>query len=171
MSDFHKSKEVYRYTPTANGDKLVPVRGLYVSGLHKEPWYIDHAVTVTGFTSNDGTIVHYTNKRASLQPDHLMNMTNVSSSDVTLAVYSSKSAKLQPDHLMNFIDVSTNTASVYSYTSKREYLQPDHLMNFIDVGVTGVSFTRYNTNRQPQNPQPTIVMTQFTSTAGTISAQ
>ncbi|MBO4736312.1 MAG: hypothetical protein J5614_07945, partial [Paludibacteraceae bacterium] len=99
MSDFHKSKEVYRYTPTANGDKLVPVRGLYVSGLHKEPWYIDHAVTVTGFESNEGTVVHYTSRTEKLEADHLMNLVDVSVNDVALAVYTSKTVSLQPDHI------------------------------------------------------------------------
>jgi len=59
MSGIHKSREVYKYTPTRDGRKLVPVRGLYVSGLHTEPRYMDHWLEVVGYTSNDGDIVDY----------------------------------------------------------------------------------------------------------------
>ena len=62
MSGIHKSREVYKYTPTRDGRKLVPVRGLYVSGLHTEPRYMDHWLEVVGFTSNDGDIVDYTER-------------------------------------------------------------------------------------------------------------
>ena len=59
MSGIHRSKEVYKYTDTPTGRKLVPVRGMYVSGLHTEPWYIDHTVSVSRFTSNEPTIMDY----------------------------------------------------------------------------------------------------------------
>ena len=59
MSGIHKSKEVYKYTETPTGRNLVPVRGVYVSGLHTEPWYIDHTVSVTKYTSNDPIVVDY----------------------------------------------------------------------------------------------------------------
>ena len=97
MSDFHKSKEVYRYTPTANGDKLVPVRGLYVSGLHKEPWYIDHAVTVTKFESNEGTIVHYTSKNTSFYDDSALAFTGLSVGGISIVNYYQASKSVYDD--------------------------------------------------------------------------
>ncbi len=59
-SGIHKSKEIYKYTPTNSGNQCVPIRGLYVSGLHTEPRYYDHLVTVVGFNSNEPEIRDYT---------------------------------------------------------------------------------------------------------------
>lgn len=59
MSGIHKSQEIYKYTPTENGRKCIPIRGLYVSGLHTEPWYVDHVITITNFTSSEPRIEDY----------------------------------------------------------------------------------------------------------------
>ena len=171
MSDFHKSKEVYRYTPTANGDKLVPVRGLYVSGLHKEPWYIDHAVTVTAFTSNDGTVVHYTSASTSFYDDSALAFTGLSVGGISIVNYYQDKASVYDGSALAFTGLSIELPSMMSYSTLKTSVYDDSALSFTGLTVSNsLSITQKRKLQQPQNPQPVITLSQFTSTAGTISA-
>jgi len=170
MSDFHKSKEVYRYTPTANGDKLVPVRGLYVSGLHKEPWYIDHAVTVTGFTSNDGTIVHYTQLNTSVYDDSALAFTGLAIGDISVVNYYHSSASAYDDSALAFTGFEISLPDMTSYETSKVSAYDDSVLSFTALSVdSSLTSMTYKIIRSPQNPQPTITLRQFTSTDSTIS--
>lgn len=170
MSDFHKSKEVYRYTPTANGDKLVPVRGLYVSGLHKEPWYIDHAVTVNNFTSNDGTIVHYTQLNKSIYDDSALAFTGLTIGDVSFVNYYQANALMYDDSALAFTGFDISLPEMTSYETSNVSVYDDSVLSFTALSVdASLTSETYKIIRSPQNPQPTITLRQFTSTDSTIS--
>ncbi|MBO4736754.1 MAG: hypothetical protein J5614_10245 [Paludibacteraceae bacterium] len=170
MSDFHKSKEVYRYTPTANGDKLVPVRGLYVSGLHKEPWYIDHAVTVTKFESNEGTIVHYTSASTSFYDDSALAFTGLSVGGISVVNYYQDKTSVYDGSALAFTGVSIELPSMMSYTQLKANVYDDSALSFTGLTVqSSLTIVPKRKLDQPQNPQPIVTLTQFTSTAGSIS--
>ena len=170
MSDFHKSKEVYRYTPTANGDKLVPVRGLYVSGLHKEPWYIDHAVTVNSFTSNDGTIVHYTQLNKSVYDDSALAFTGLTIGDISVVNYYQDTASAYDDSALAFTGFEISLPEMTSYETSTVSAYDGSALSFTALSVeSSLTSVTCKTVRSPQNPQPTITLRQFTSTDSTIS--
>ena len=68
------------------------------------------------------------------------------------------------------IDITVNDAVIYDYSTTSESLQPDHTMNMTAITVTGASIERYNIIRNNMNAQPSITLTGFSSTAGTISS-
>ena len=76
MSNYYKSKEVYKQHRDAvtHEPKIIPVRGLYVSGDHLEPTYIDHNVTITQCTSTSMTIVDYVDRTIDVPTDHSVNI-------------------------------------------------------------------------------------------------
>lgn len=96
MSGIHKSKEVYKYTRTSNGDKLIPVRGLYVSGLHTEPRYVDHVITVSNFTSNDVHITDYKETPVDISTEAFA-VSGFGSSPIDVTLYTITSKEISSD--------------------------------------------------------------------------
>lgn len=183
MANIHKSKEVYKYTDTANGNKLVPVRGLYVSGTHKEPWYIDHAITITGFTSTEEIVASYTAAETDVvDNDSALVFTGISFTDVDLVNYYSDSMNLydsdvtSDDSALSFTGLSFIGIDMVSYYSSNESVYDsqvysnDSVLEFVSFSTTMSSYMNLQVIKKPQNPQPAITLTQFTSSTEIIQS-
>lgn len=116
MSGIHKSREVYKFTTTErDGRVIIPVRGLYVSGLHTEPWYIDSYIDIVGYTSRPATIRDYYESDISVNLDAL-SMSGFESTQIEVVGYSSTSVSYSLDalSLTGFISTPLN---IIPYTS------------------------------------------------------
>lgn len=111
MSGIHKSKEIYKYAETTHGKKLIPIRGLYVSGLHTEPRYIDHVISVTKFTSNEPHISDYKETPIDLNTDAFA-ITSFASNPVDVTLYT-----------ISTDDVSSDTFAISGFASTQLDLQ------------------------------------------------
>lgn len=182
MAKLHKSKEVYKYTDTANGNKLVPVRGLYVSGTHREPWYIDHAITVTGFTSNDTTVAPYTSVERDVFGDGTLAFTGISGGGVNIVNYYSSSEELFEDSVYSdtsslaFVGIVPGDLTIVSYYTEQESMfdstvySEDATLTFTGLSKTNNTTQNLQILQKPQNPQPAITLTQFISSTATIQS-
>jgi len=170
MADIHKSKEVYRFTDTAHGDKLVPVRGLYVTGIHKEPWYIDHAITMVSETSNVGTIVSYTSRDESLRTDFILNVCDIDLFTVDVVNYYTRSDNVAADVILNVCGIDMFPVDAMAYTTASDNMETDVILNVCGVDMFDIDPPqRRSTVYADQQPQPSISLLSFTSSAGEFS--
>lgn len=169
MSGIHKSKEVYKYTNTAQGKRLVPVRGLYVSGTHLEPWYIDHTITIDAFTTTDAKCVRYTSREESLPADHMVKMLSVDTGAVTVDYYTKGSATLKADHMVKMLNVDVGTVTIETYTSSSVSLKADHMVKMLNVDVGTVTYDEFLTREGVIGKQPGIEILEFSTTDPVIS--
>lgn len=169
MSGIHKSKEVYKYTNTAQGKRLVPVRGLYVSGTHLEPWYIDHAVTIDAFTTTEAKCVRYTSRAESLSAEHIVKMLNVDTGTVNIDYYTIGSVTLKTDHMVKMLNVDIGTVNVETYTSVAKTLKADHIVKMLNVDIGTVTYDEFLTREGAVGKQPGIEILEFSTTDPVIS--
>ena len=143
---------------------------MYVSGLHKEPCYIDHAVTVNSFTSNDGTIVHYTQINTSVYDDSALAFTGLTIGDISVVNYYQADASLYDDSALAFTGFDISLPEMTSYETSKVSAYDGSALSFTALSVdSSLTSMTYKIVRSPQNPQPTITLRQFTSTDSTIS--
>lgn len=128
MSGIHKSREVYKYTPTRDGRKLVPVRGLYVSGLHTEPRYMDHILTISEFSSSKETVVYYTEAEMDVNVPGI-SVSAIKTEPIEVTEYSSASSNPSSPGI-SVVGIKTSPIEVIEYTS-----------NVPNLDVPGISVT------------------------------
>lgn len=75
MPKIYYAKEIYKKLPvslqhpTALDTPIVPIRGLYVAGLHRNIFNIDHCVQLTALTNEPTQWVNYTRITAEMSDD------------------------------------------------------------------------------------------------------
>ena len=75
MPKIYYAKEIYKKLPvtlqhpTALDTPIVPIRGLYVAGLHRNIFNIDHCVQLTSLTNEPAQWVNYTKTTAEMSDD------------------------------------------------------------------------------------------------------
>ena len=107
MSGIHKSKEVYKYTNTAQGKRLVPVRGLYVSGIPA-----DHMVKMLSVDTGAVTVDYYTKGSATLKADHMVKMLNVDVGAVTYDEFLTREGAIGKQPGIEILEFSTTDPAI-----------------------------------------------------------
>ena len=75
MPKIYYAKEIYKKLPvtlqhpTALDTPIVPIRGLYVAGLHRNIFNIDHCVQLTSLINEPAQWVNYTKTTAEMSDD------------------------------------------------------------------------------------------------------
>lgn len=64
-----KSKEIYKKTSRPGNDELRPVRGMWVSGEHLDPYCIDSTIHVVEMGSNNADVIEYKTSTGSIYQD------------------------------------------------------------------------------------------------------
>lgn len=172
MGIYYKSKEVYKQHRDLQGvSKIIPVRGLYVSGEHYEAMYIDHAITVDQFTSSPFTIVDYTTISTS-QTDHSVNLIDVTGNvTASLERYTSSTIPNQTDHSVNLIHVDGSVdVTLDRYTTDNVPNQTDHSVNLIHVdGSISYDIESYAINKGTFGHDGVVSVLSFDATSLSIS--
>ena len=174
MSNYYKSKEVYKQHRDAvtHEPKIIPVRGLYVSGDHLEPTYIDHNVTITQCTSTSMTIVDYVDRTIDVPTDHSVNVLDFyQTDDIGFVNYTTDAIDVPTDHSVNILDFyQTDDIGFVGYISTQIDVPTDHSVNILDFYQTGsVSAIDLRTTYTDTTPQSCISVSVFTSTDLTIT--
>lgn len=166
MSGIHRSQEVYKFTPTNSGMKLVPVQGLYVSGLHTEPWYIDHCITISRFTSTDATIRDYYDSQSTL-PFNGIHLVGLESLPVKYQKYTSV-ARQETFSGIHLVGINSLPVQINKYTSQNisKTFSGIHLVGIMSYDVTAQNF--YILKRD-SSLEHIVSVTQYTTTEPTIS--
>lgn len=165
MPNVHRSQEVYKRIKGLRGDAqpLRALRGLYVSGTHLEPQYIDNNISITDFgTSVELKVVNYTQKDQTMPDDHILSFLNIETNQPKITSYTTTSKSLPDDHILQFLNVETNQPRIVSYETKKESLPDDHILQFLNVETNQPRIVAHKRSTYNMTPEPCIRLMSFT---------
>ena len=180
MPYIQKSIEVYKQFRGQKTEEypggiplLVPVRGLYVSGTHTEPYFIDHNLTITNFTSNTMTVSDYTEIGKSINEGENLHLVGIDFVTRNRYVrFSSTSKDFNPESNIHLVGVDFVTRNRYtSFSTKNYNLNPESNIHL--VGIDFVTRNKYgypqSVSRTQQGPTHCLTIQVFTSNTITVS--
>lgn len=125
MPKIYYAKEIYKKLPvslqhpTALDTPIVPIRGLYVAGLHRNIFNIDHCVQITALENQPARWVNYTRITAEMSDDGGFIMRGIKrrNSAPSLTKYSRITAEMPDDggFIMRGIKRRNTTPSITPY--------------------------------------------------------
>lgn len=172
MSGYHKSIEVYKFLRKNGVPVIVPIRSLWVSGSHMDVAYIDHNVTIIGFTSSPIELYDYTERTVDVPSDHQFNIIGMSADgDITFIEYTQQVADVPSDHQFNIIGISSEDDITFTpYASTTIDVPSDHQFNILgltyDGTVDAIDAPIIDANLVPDHM---LTISDFTSTSLVIS--
>lgn len=166
MSGIHKSKEVYKNTMTRYGRRLVPVRGLYVSGIHTDPRYTDHVITVRNFTSSDAVIAEYIETMVDLRT-YSMSVISFESKSMQIVDYDNASAS-NTNYSMSVTSFESMPLSMVEYHTQP--YQPElYSMSVTSFESQPIQMLEYGTLHVDSSLEHVISVNSYDSSACTIT--
>ena len=141
MANISKAKEIYKSTPgKINPNKpFVPIRGLYVAGLYRPPYWIDSVLNVVKLaTTSAAEVAYYTEADADTRAS-TMNM-------------------IQFDVDLSYMDVtrySTDSGDIHTKNACMNMIQ-------FEIDMSDLQIVRYYTDEASTYPEKTCMkMIQF----------
>ena len=166
MSGIHKSKEVYKNTQTRYGRRLVPVRGLYVSGIHTDPRYTDHVITVSRYTSSDAVIAEYIETYRDVSA-YSMSPTAFISKPLQLVDYGNAAAS-STSYSMSLTNFESRPIDMIVYHSQA-YQPNTYSMSLTDFESTSLQIIEYGTLHVDSSMEHVISVNSYNSSTCTIT--
>ena len=115
MANIFRSKDIYKRAPKipSSEDPLRIVKGLYVVGDYKPPYYIGPCLHITDIKTNKATVVDYTTKSMSYE-DHVVNLIgiNADTSPLDIVYFSTKRYPSNPEPMLRIKSITTNKATI-----------------------------------------------------------
>lgn len=172
MAYIFRSDEVYKKTPKDlhDRDEIIAVRGLYISGQARPPYYADPSLNLTGFTSTPATI----NSLITTESHTADSVVNILAFDVvpefTVENFSIAEADTT-DTVINIINIDLdNTLPDIEFYSSTNATTSDAVVNILNIDVSDTSdITPLPIANSKQNPEPILVMSGITSNSASIS--
>lgn len=181
MSNIFRSKEVFKklstvtkndetnskyYQPFEDGKSIVKVRGVYVTGEYRPPFYIDSGLTINSIESNQVNIVNYTKEDIELEPDGVLNITDINShDDLVITPYTVSELELKPDGVLNIIDVSSpDELNVFWYSHIEVNTDPSGVLNITDINsYNDLAIAFYDEENHETAPEPCLRITSIST--------
>ena len=144
MANIFNSKEVYKRIPkvSSKDNPLRKVRGMYVTGDYRPPYYIDSSLHIMEINTNKPTIVDFTQASASTE-DHVLNILpiEVLTDRPNIIQYSKASKELESDHVVNILPISMESEGLnITWFSKKKYeTQPEPLCLIYSISTSKAS--------------------------------
>lgn len=143
MANIFKSKEVYKHLATGTHEKesIVAVKGVYVTGEYRPPYYIDAGLHISGITTQSAVVKNYTTTSVTLPNDHILNILpiEVDTSIVPdVLSYTRAESTLPNDHILNILPIEVDTSivpDILAYSSDKRDLPNDHILNILPIEV------------------------------------
>jgi hypothetical protein len=171
LANIFKSKEVYKRIPRIDPalNPLRAVRGVYVSGPWKPPYYITPAILISNIESTPATVVDFTELETDAGPDYLLNVLELSATVSTVVEYTKVEVESSPDYLLNVLELSCTPTSTVWYTRAEAESSPDYLLNVLELSCTPSNVVYYNNIWFSSNPEPMLMITAISTTTATIA--
>lgn len=139
MANIHQSKEVYKKYRNIHGDAVVvPVTGVYVTGIYRPPYYVNHGLTISSLTTQKATVVDFTEDDATVNTDnglYLLDFTmDVYNPDIT--IYTTSETNVYNDNGLYLLDFTMDVAN-----PDITYYSSDSVSTTDDVGLYLLDFT------------------------------
>lgn len=178
MGSVFRSKEVYKKLKYDLHDRneIVAVRGVYVSGEYRPPYYNEPILRIYEMSSRHATVVDFRETVRSSDEDACVKVIDFGTQILTPTItnYTTASADTGEDGCVKVIDFAVQPLSPILdwYTSDSISAGEDGCVKVIDFGVSTISIpqpTVYTTDRGESTPEPTLRLTSFTSELATIT--
>lgn len=170
MANIFRSDEVYKKPPKTlhNRDEIIPVRGVYVSGHNRPPYYNEPIISITGIASNPVNIY----SMISTVVDNVDPVVNVINFDidptVDIAFYTLASSEAH-DAGLNVINFDMDPTLTVDFFTKRGDETTDAVINIINLDMNPIiDITPSPIERNKQPPEPAILLTGIDSNSVTI---
>lgn len=177
MSNIFRSKEVYKHPNYNVHDKneMIPVRGVYVSGEYRPPFYNEPILRIDQISSTNCEIIDYTTKYEDINPtttlvlDHL----DIETTEWQISRYTEGSVDLNPSFVLGLCNIQVREPNWVIDRYEKSYIDssPDRMMI---VGVFGIEETsktiiRLGRSNQHSTPESILRITGLTTEPATIT--
>lgn len=176
MANISKAKEIYKSTPgKINPNKpFVPIRGLYVAGLYRPPYWIDSVLNVVRLaTTSAANVVYYTDSTdvAYTEKNGVIQLTNIDIGDADIIQYGEDfDESYEKDGIVQLTDISIGELDIISYGNDESdvYTEKNGVIQLTTLSLDEVDLylisQRLNT-QPPGLPQLNIKQIGVTTTA------
>ena len=177
MANVFRSKEVFKH-PNKNlhgRNEIIPVRGVYVSGEYKPPYYSESGLRITEINSTHAKVVDFTTKSQSSGYDNVLRLLtfDIDNTCPDFVQYTTASASSGLDHVLRLIDfdVDSSCPDCLFFTQASASSGYDHVLKLIDFDVDNTlpDFQLYSSIRNSSPPEPLLRLTTITTEKATIS--
>lgn len=177
MGNIFKSDEVYKHLKydLHNRNEIVPVRGVYITGVYSPPYYNEPIIRISSLTSSQPLIEDLTETSWANGSDQSMKILDFGVSITPLSLTNYTVTDLDPgsDQFMKILDfsVSPSTPPLTFYESTDRSSGTDSFMKVIDFSCTynGLTPVIHSIERGHSTPEPILRMTRISSGPATIT--
>lgn len=176
MANIFQSKEVYKTirNETNDGNVIIPVYGVYVTGEYKPPYYNNNnGIVISNINTTKATVVDYTERNTS-STDRVFNVLDLTTNIVTPTImeYTLSSTDAGTDAVFNVLDLTMDAVDVeiFSYSQESVNTGNDAVLNVLDLTSDNVSLSvmTYTSQTVNNTPEPMLRITQITTTKATV---
>lgn len=164
MANIFRSKEIY----TKHGGVLYTSRGVYVSGIHKEPYYIDHTTHVKNISTTKAVVNDMTILEKS-HTDTILNLTNIELLDMEIVSYGNAKTKLPEDTILSLTGVDVGSIELIQYHTNYVKLDTENIMNLTSIDIGDMELIQYETLRYDVGKEFIVCVIDISTTKATIT--
>ena len=176
MSNVFKTNEVYKHLKHGfkPQETITPVRGMYVSGEYRPPYYNDGVVAIVDFQATSAIAVSFKSEYTELEPIQTSGMYQINVSTPTLHMqrYTREFKELDPIETSGMYKMDVSSPVLYVSRYERDYDKTYDLdvcgMYQLDVSDPTFHLTRYYKDYGNSTPEPILRITGFTTAACTV---
>lgn len=174
MANVFRSKEVFKKIPKDDDEdhKIIPVRGVYVTGEYTPPYYTEFGITLKSIDSTYPDINDFTTESEEAS-DSVIGLLDFDSPFCSFECirFKTESVDASPTNtigLLNF-DCNINSFQVYRFETDKVDT-PDSTVGLLNFECPiGIQFTRQTSSHKSNTPMPILRLTNLTSEPATIS--
>lgn len=177
MADIFRSKEVYKHAPKEEGgqERIIPVKGVYVTGEYRPPYYAENGIQITMFDSGRATVVDYTSTYLDTTTSEGMYVYDLKATRGVyyFTRYTRDSDETSPSDGMYVYDLGATVGdySMLRYTRAYYETTPSDGMYVYDLGAETGTISRvvaYTIDTAQFSPDAAVTLEGLTSTVATI---
>lgn len=176
MSNVFKTNEVYKHLKHGfkPQETITPVRGVYVSGEYRPPYYNDGVVVIVDFQATPAIAASFKSEYTELGPIQTSGMYQINVSTPTLHIqrYTREFKELDPIETSGMYKMDVSSPVLYVSRYERDYDKTYDLdvcgMYQLDVSDPTFHLTRYYKDYGNSTPEPILRITGITTAACTV---
>lgn len=172
MANIFNSKEVYKRIPkvSSKDNPLRKVRGMYVTGDYRPPYYIDSSLHIMEINTNKPRIVDFTQVTKPTYDDSTVSLLDLSCNwDLKFNRYTRATGSVTDDSTVSLLDLSCNDLTLTKIPRPKAYADVDtgSTISLLDMNCSrNIKFTRYHSQKHGYIPEQICVVTdQYTTKA------
>ena len=148
MANIFRANEVYKKPSKFLHDKneMIPVRGVYVTGEYRPPYYSDSGLTLTSISSTSPTIANFIDEYKDIT-DNTLGFSNIDCSINSIELYRfEKDYKDITDNTLGFanVELSLDAMQIIRYNESFKSNTPMPILRLINISSETATITDYN---------------------------